>query len=126
MQILVASANIFRRELTCYMLVDAGYQVVEAANKTTLLTQLNTMSPDLLVIDRAFDGLPASEIVPLVRTRSSCPICWLGTIEHASELRGANGPEADYLLWPYESEELLRCVARHELPLRERCVGADE
>ncbi|MCG8351128.1 MAG: hypothetical protein MI924_25440, partial [Chloroflexales bacterium] len=51
MPIIVASNNVFRRELSSYILTEAGYTVYEAHNDTVLMNYLQYVQPALVLFD---------------------------------------------------------------------------
>lgn len=111
MQIVVASANIFRRELSVYILGEAGHQVSEAYDIVGLLASVQHQPPDLLIIDTLTPGSDIPDLLPRLRAVSPLPILWLAhsgrdVIAH----RVADSYLSDVIAWPYHPEELIHQV----------------
>jgi DNA-binding response OmpR family regulator len=117
MYVVVASANIFRRELTSFVLGEAGYLVAEANSLHALLDQIGRREPSAIVVDAQIDGEPAA-VRAAVRARSAAPILWLADPEQARPLLGDGRSAA--LGWPYLPDELRACVG---LLVREPHLG---
>lgn len=114
MQIVVASSNIFRRELSVYVVGEAGYQVSEARDSAGLIAAIQTCAPDLLIIDDVLlSDVESPELLRRIRAVSSAPILWLaqGGREAAAHLMVAS-PPSDILPWPYNPDELIRRIDR--------------
>jgi DNA-binding response OmpR family regulator len=116
MCIVVASNNLFRRELSSYVLSEASYHVYEASSSGSLLEVLHTNKPLLIVLDSSLDQA-TTVLVEQVRTLSNAPILWLHNREAATVEEGA-------LHWPYNPNELLRQVqGLISASIHERVVG---
>ncbi len=111
MPIIVASSNVFRRELSSFILSEAGYAVHEAIDSTTLLHCLDRVRPTLVILDAWLSGASGNEIVEHIRRYGPIPIL---VIVNGSTGRNQNGllanQQNDMLAWPYQSEELLARV----------------
>ncbi len=114
--IVVASANIFRRELILFQLDEAGYRVAEACDTATLQQMLRTIQPALLILDllmpdleqvtlarRAAQQMPA--LILLTNDPRNIPRQWLSW-----------GSRSATLPWPHEQPDLLRAV-QHMVPV---------
>lgn len=110
MRIAVASGNIFRRELTCYTLAEAGYGVAEASELQALLDGLAASPPRAIVLDAGLGG-DAGRALEAVRLRSQAPILWIAAAPFARPLLMLDTRPADALPWPYPADELLARVA---------------
>ncbi len=117
MQIIVASSNLFRRELSSYVLSEAGYTVHEANDSSALFRMINRIKPALVLLDTWLNGANELDIVRRIRQNSLIPILALMSGSAMTYKRNAN-PELgdDCIAWPYQAEELLIHV--HTLLLR--------
>lgn len=110
MQIVVASGNIFRRELSIFVLSEAGYKVGEAHDAAALLELLAGAQPLLLVVDALLGRANLGELYRQVRERSQAPLLWI-----ASDATDApalpDSPRDDWVIWPYNPDDLLRRIA---------------
>lgn len=122
MEIIVASGHLFRRELSSFILSEAGYTVLEASDRTALLQYLERRCPDLLVLDVQLRGLNSQDLEHSIQQREqNIPIILLTTQRHTngngkSELAvdvqiDAPSAPGDYITWPYQAEDLLSHVA---------------
>lgn len=111
MQIVVASSNIFRRELSSYILSEAGYTIGEARNVEALLSMLRAGSPQLLIIDSQIDGAEPAHVLRALRHLTAAPILWLAEPGRARPLLMVDSRPGDFITWPYRSDELTHTVA---------------
>ncbi|NJK80329.1 MAG: response regulator [Chloroflexaceae bacterium] len=118
-RILVASSNFLRRELLLFQLDEACYVVREASDSTTLLEEVYTFVPDLIVLDVRLRGL---ETLPLVdhTCMVMLPIVFLAdtSTDPLPALQSAV-VLSKRLLWPYEPEDLLDHIHTLLYPLSE-------
>ncbi|NJM06306.1 response regulator [Candidatus Gracilibacteria bacterium] len=111
--IIVASSNIFRRELSIFTLAEANYRVREAANLGELLARINQASFALIIVDVQLDGLNVVELHELLRERTAAPLLWIGPAAMVGELGlSERDPLSGFVGWPYTPEELLLNVAQ--------------
>lgn len=124
MPIIVASSNLFRRELSSYILSEAGYTVYEAHDSAALLRCLEQVQPNLVLLDVWLAGANGLDLTQHIRRYGPVPIL---VISNASALPGSsrsgNGSSNDTLSWPYQSEDLLAHV-RALLPHAARQRGS--
>lgn len=110
MHIIVASSNLFRRELSSYILSEAGYAVCEVSDSDGLLRQIERLQPVLVILDHWLNGLGGLELTRAIRQRSLVPILTLTSQSSLAE----NGHPAAYgdssLSWPYQADDLLSKV----------------
>lgn len=121
MPIIIASSNVFRRELSTFILGEAGYKVYEASDSATLLSLIEDINPSLVILDHWFGGLEASNLAQSIRRRTQVPILTLITrAVLAGDGTLLQGSPGEYLIWPYQSDELLsRVVALCRRPVIE-------
>lgn len=110
MRIVIASSNIFRRELACYVLSESGYIVDESHTVEALLTVLRAHTPGLMILDTQLESIEPSEILRAVRLVSDAPIIWMASAPQASALLLADDRPIDVISWPFRAEELTRAV----------------
>jgi DNA-binding response OmpR family regulator len=125
--IIVASANIFRRELTSYLLADAGYSVREARSLAELSALLALDSPRALVVDTQLDGAQPLALALLVRELSEAPILWMADPDTLGPRLDAPSPH-ELTAWPFRSNQFLERLATllqqaEQLRTHERSVG---
>jgi DNA-binding response OmpR family regulator len=134
MLIIVASGNIFRRELTSYILSEAGYAVSEARDVPSLLATLGDSAPQAMIVDAQLHDDSPGAALPAIGQRSDVPLLWLAAPEQAP-LPATDRRPSDQLAWPYRPESLLErlaaLLARAEAAMlegagRERQAGAPE
>jgi DNA-binding response OmpR family regulator len=111
MRIIVASANVFRRELSSYILSEAGYNVSEARTKAALFAALRDQQPALIVLDCQLDDPEPGLILRVLRSLTTCPLLWIAESDHAAPLLLVDERPADYITWPYQAERLLGGIA---------------
>lgn len=111
MQIIVASSNIFRRELSVFVLTEAGYHLAEARDGAALLALVGEASPEILIVDVLLARGDPAELQRRIRELSRAPILWL-THNAADAAALPNTHQDDRLLWPYSPDDLLRRIAR--------------
>jgi DNA-binding response OmpR family regulator len=109
MLIVVASGNIFRRELTSYILSEAGYAVSEARDVASLLATLGDSAPRAMIVDAQLHGDSPGAALPAIRQWSDIPLLWLAAPEQP--LPSADRRPSDQLAWPYRPESLLERLA---------------
>lgn len=112
MEIIVASNNLFRRELSSFILSEAGYIVHEVSDSRTLLHCLNCVQADLIVLDAHLSEANNGEVAQYIRQHEEAvPIMILRSVPARPEktiARIAYGD--DHLDWPYQAEDLLTHV----------------
>jgi two-component system OmpR family response regulator len=110
MDIIVAISNVFRRELSSFILSEAGYTVYEASDSTMLLDYLHCTHPQLVLLDAQFVGADSAELTRQIRQDQAVPIMVLTKRSSLSECSRPMFESDDYLDWPYQAEELLSQV----------------
>jgi DNA-binding response OmpR family regulator len=111
MRVIVASANIFRRELTSFVLDEAGYHVGEACDLAALLASISAEAPIAIVLDAQLEQLPF-QARERVRRQTRVPILWLASPAVARPLLSGDELLSDALAWPYEPDDLRTRLAR--------------
>ncbi len=94
-------------DLVEYMLQMAGYEVVTTSNALSALAQIETTSPDLILLDVMMPNMSGYEFIEQLRQRHySIPIILLTVKEHTPEEVQRLGI-AGYLRKPFHQSDLL-------------------
>jgi len=107
------------RRLLALTLTDAGYEVVETNRGEKALELIAHGSFDLVLLDNRMPGLSGVEVLERLRadphTRTLPVILVTGADELAERVRGLDAGATDYVIKPFEADEL---VARVHTQLR--------
>lgn len=109
MDIIVASSNLFRRELSSFLLSEAGYTVHEVSTRKALVRSLEQLQPALILLDNDMNGNGEKDLVQDIRQRAGRVPLMLLTIGSVSL---AAHTFDDYLKWPYQAEDLVAQVQK--------------
>ena len=89
------------------------YQVIEAKNGLEVLGQLNK-KPDIILLDVNMPMLDGFEVCERIRFHVSCPILFLtARIESADKITGFQAGADDYIVKPFDLDELAARIAAH-------------
>lgn len=110
-RILVVEDDSSIRRILRLQLEAEGYDVTEAEDGMTALKTLETMTPDLVLLDVMMPDMDGNTVCRKIREQrrlQSLPIIFL-TAKSATEskIMGLDGGANDYLTKPYERKELL-------------------
>ncbi|MGE5697269.1 MAG: response regulator transcription factor [Candidatus Sericytochromatia bacterium] len=98
------------------------YAVVTAASGEEALVRLDEDRPDLVVLDLMMPGIDGFETLRRIRAESQIPVIMLtARAGDADKLRGLRGGADDYMIKPFNPEEL---SARIAAMLRRASAGA--
>src|SRR3954452_16546612 len=98
------------------LLEQAGHDGVEAANGRAALGGLYEIKPDLVLLDVAMPDMDGGQALERIRELTWVPILMVTARDAPPErVRGLKGGADDYILKPFEPDELL---ARIEVALR--------
>ncbi|HMQ32391.1 MAG TPA: hypothetical protein PKD53_16785 [Chloroflexaceae bacterium] len=111
MVIVVASGNIFRRELTSYILAEVGHEVYEARTVEELMGALRARAPDMIVLDQQVERADPAATLRAVRLLSEAPIVWIGEPARLGTLLNGDRRPAGAVAWPFRADEILDVVA---------------
>src|SRR6478735_5515188 len=120
MRVLVVDDDTRIREVLRRQLSYEGYQVSLAADAREAFSQVAENPPDLVVLDWMLPGMSGLEICRRIRQTDDMPILMLtakGTLE--DKIDGLDSGADDYLVKPFEAEELLarvRALLRRRQP----------
>lgn len=104
------------RQMVCFCLRQAGYEVVEAVDGQDALAKLQSRKVDLLVTDLYMPRLDGIELIKRARSLPGyrfTPILMLTT--ESQDARKAEGQAAGATGWivkPFQPEQLLKVVKR--------------
>ena len=106
MGIIIASNNLFRLELSAYLLTEAGYAVHEVDSADALLRALERDSPCLIVLDSQLNNDGLRSLLGALLQLVSAPVLVLGGLPPADlqELRDRGG---DAIGWPDQNDDLV-------------------
>jgi two-component system, OmpR family, response regulator MprA len=88
-----------------------GYSVETASDGSEALAQIRNVEPDLVILDVMMPGMDGIEVSKRIRQASDLPVLLLtakGTL--ADKISGLNSGADDYLVKPFEFDELLARV----------------
>lgn len=103
MDILIASRNVFRLELSAYVLSEAGYRVRECRDEDTLLQEITNQHLSLLLIDQQMLYSHDSDQIRLLAQQRNVQILLLTTQQVIQQLE-------ECLVWPYQPQDLIARV----------------
>jgi DNA-binding response OmpR family regulator len=116
MDILVVDDEPATLRLTCFVLEQAGYVTRRVSNGRAALEALSVQEPDLVVMDVTMPEINGFETCLLIRRTSNVPVVFVSACNDLQDrVRGLQVGGDDYMLKPYEPEEL---VARVQAVLR--------
>jgi DNA-binding response OmpR family regulator len=111
MQIIVASGNIFRRELSVFVLSEAGHHVGEVRDAAALLELAMAARPQIVLVDVLLARGDLTSLRRQLSERSQAAILWM--THGAADLFELPDTSLDAeLIWPYNPDELLRQIDR--------------
>jgi DNA-binding response OmpR family regulator len=116
LKILVVDDDRELRELIGFVLRQAGYQVVDAADGPAAVAQHAQEKPDLVILDVNLPGFDGFEVCRRLRALADTPVMMLSVRgEEADQVRGLDLGADDYLTKPFSPKTL---VARVRARLR--------
>jgi len=109
------------RRLLHSALTRAAYRVSEAGSARQALLEIETNSPDIVLLDLGLPDRDGLELLPLIQQKSNAAVLVVSAREATDEKVAALDLGAiDYVTKPFDSEELL---ARVRVALRSRLVA---
>lgn len=110
--ILVVEDEALIRHLVVDTLTDEGHQVIAAPSGEDALAQLETHTPDLLIVDLRMPGMSGQEFVRRQRERGEpIPVVVLSGSSEAKQVGRELGAIA-VIHKPFDLDELIRIVER--------------
>lgn len=91
----------------------AGYQVITAYNGSDAMKRL-TLAPDLVLLDINMPDIDGLTVCQSIRAYITCPILFLtARIETEDKIKGFSAGADDYIVKPFDLDELGARVAAH-------------
>lgn len=113
-RVLIADDDPDLRDILRSVLEPAGFSVTEAADGTAALQLIRSQTPDLAILDFMMPGLTGPEICSQVKQDTllrHLPVIMLtGKSETQDKVHGINAGADDYVIKPFEPQELLARV----------------
>jgi PAS domain S-box-containing protein len=104
-------------------LVEHGYEVSSAINGGVALKRVQTIQPDLILLDIMMPGIDGYEVCERLKTNlvtRSIPVIFLSAIDDGiDKVKAFNVGGADYITKPFQLEEVLVRI-EHQINLREQ------
>jgi len=123
-RILIVDDDPHIRQLVSYLLSSRGLEVVEAADGRQALERLDSVTVDLAIVDVMMPVMDGWELCKTIKAHFDFPILMLTAKgETAQKVRGLDLGADDYLVKPFEEDEL---VARVRALLRRWKVDASQ
>ncbi|HLP91716.1 MAG TPA: response regulator [Nostocaceae cyanobacterium] len=98
-------------EIICDLLINAGFQTVTASNADSALRKINTILPDLILLDVMMPGIDGFETCRKLKENpqtSDIPVIFMtGITDNESKIKGFNLGAVDYIIKPFQPEEVL-------------------
>lgn len=119
MRILAIDDDPITLKIVSRSLAGAGYEVVTARDGLEALAQVDSVRPDLIILDVMIPGLDGYEVLRRLKTRTDAPVLPVlmltadDTVE--GKIKAFTAGAADYLAKPFDAAEL---VARVKALLR--------
>jgi two-component system cell cycle response regulator len=109
--ILVAEDSLVVRTLVCDQLEDEGYEVVQAVDGESALTQCALTRPDAILLDIEMPGLDGNQVLERLKSDpelSDIPVVFLtGRTSTEDMVAGLRAGAHDYLKKPFDPAELI-------------------
>jgi signal transduction histidine kinase len=110
--VLVVDDEAAVRALACDILHLLGYRVLEADSGTKALKVLESVRPDLMLLDYAMPGMNGAEVARLARRRwPDVPIVFASGYADTAQVEAAVGGQAVILRKPFDMETLAETIA---------------
>ncbi|MBS0400179.1 MAG: phosphate regulon transcriptional regulator PhoB, partial [Proteobacteria bacterium] len=117
------------RDMICFTLKRAGYEVIEAGECRTARTQIADARPDLMLVDWMLPDMSGLELIRSLRKQADSQdipsILLTARAEESDKVAGLQGGADDYITKPFSSRELLariQAVLRRVNPQQEEVV----
>jgi CheY-like chemotaxis protein len=126
--ILVVDDDQALRDVMHDHLSSLGYRVTVAEDGPTALKLLNTMTPDLILLDVSMPGMDGVEVLRRVAARlPHIPVVMVTAFnDNKTAARALEEAAADYVMKPFQLNHLERVVAAQMSRRRSRPVPLDD
>ncbi len=115
--ILVVDDNEVSLRLLTAILHGAGYTVITGSNSEEALEQINTQSPDIILLDVMMPGMNGFSLCRKLKQdkqTSDIPLIFLTSLSQKEDIiEGFNAGGNDYIVKPFNRQELLARVRNH-------------
>ena len=115
--ILVVDDHPVNLHLLTAILRGAGYTVITGSNSKEALEQINTQSPDIILLDVMMPGMDGFSLCRRLKKDkkfSDIPIIFLTSLSRKEDIiEGFNAGGNDYIIKPFNQQELLARVRNH-------------
>lgn len=115
--ILVVDDNKVSLRLLTAILHGAGYTVITGSNSEEALEQINTQSPDIILLDVMMPGMNGFSLCRKLKQNkqtSDIPLIFLTSLSQKEDIiEGFNAGGNDYITKPFNRQELLARVRNH-------------
>ncbi|HAR30108.1 MAG TPA: DNA-binding response regulator [Gammaproteobacteria bacterium] len=122
-RVLLVEDDAFMVAVARQMLATGDYQVVIAATGRDAIKLIRERAPDVILLDLGLPDMEGTQLIPQLRTLSSCPLIVVSARDDTmTKVTALDLGADDYILKPFVSEELLarlRSVLRRATPSRE-------
>lgn len=111
LSILIVEDDDATAEVVRTLLQDVGYNTVSVDNGEDALVEINTMAPDLVLLDLNLPGMNGLDILRAVRAHSFLPMIVIsGFGKERDRVIALEAGADDYMAKPFSSEELIARV----------------
>lgn len=111
LSILIVEDDDATAEVVRTLLQDVGYNTVSVDNGEDALVEINTMAPDLVLLDLNLPGMNGLDILRAVRAHSFLPMIVIsGYGKERDRVVALEAGADDYMAKPFSSEELIARV----------------
>jgi DNA-binding response OmpR family regulator len=115
--ILVVDDTTTNLEIIQHFLRESGFQALTAINGARAFEQIQSRPPDLILLDVIMPGIDGFEICQKLKANpetSDIPIIFMTSIsDTVSKVKGLELGAVDYIIKPFQSEELLARIRSH-------------
>lgn len=109
MRIVVASGNIFRRELSVFVLSEAGHHVVDVSDAAALLEIAAVSEQQIMIVDVLLARGDPAGLRRQIGERARVPVLWMS--HSPADLADLPSLPSDaWVSWPYNPDDLVRQV----------------
>jgi two-component system KDP operon response regulator KdpE len=122
--LLVVEDDAEMRGVVSFALRSYGYEVKEAATGAEALSQIQTRTPDAVILDLGLPDIDGFAVTACIRREHDFPIIVLSArSEEQHQVRALDGGANDYVTKPFRERELMariRVALRRPVPVLER------
>jgi two-component system, cell cycle sensor histidine kinase and response regulator CckA len=116
-KILIVDDTLINLRLLSSMLGNSGYSVYEATDGRSALAEVQTHTPDLILLDIRLPGMDGYEVCRQIKTDETTrhiPVIFVSALdEQTDKVQGFAVGGVDYITKPFQSKEVLARVETH-------------